>query len=161
MQIILPGIPESQTRMKFSSRGAFVKCYDPKEKEKKRIREMLLKEFDDTKKFEHPEVSFLFYMPIPKSLPKKTLLAYALGKSPHEKKPDVDNLVKLYLDCMDGICFEGDQKVSLGGCIKIYHQDPRTVIFITERQSFQECGRSTSFERACLPCFCGQAPLEP
>ena len=81
---------------------------------------------------EHPRVSFIFHMAIPKSTPKKWLPLYESGLLKHEKKPDVDNLLKLYLDCLDGLLFEGDQRVSLGNCIKLYSSQPRTVIMIQE-----------------------------
>ena len=71
-------------------------------------------------------------MPIPKSTPPKLAGAYHEGYFRHEKKPDIDNLVKFYLDCMDGIFFEGDQKVTLGLCLKAYHPIPKTIIFIEE-----------------------------
>ena len=71
-------------------------------------------------------------MAIPRSTPKRLLHNYRSGLLKHEKKPDVDNFIKLYLDCMDGICFDGDQKVSLGNCVKLYHPHPKTIIIIEE-----------------------------
>jgi len=50
----------------------------------------------------------------------------------HVKKPDVDNLIKLYLDVLSGIAFEDDNCVSLGSAIKIYSLMPKTVITICE-----------------------------
>jgi Holliday junction resolvase RusA-like endonuclease len=138
MEIIIPGIPESQTRMKFSRQGNFVRVYDPKDKEKKIIREELRKAFGSTKMFEHPHISFIFKMPIPSSTAKKVRDSYDQGHSRHEKKPDIDNLIKLWLDCMDGICFEGDQKVSLGDCFKLYHPNPCTRIIITEQPTLTQ-----------------------
>lgn len=71
-------------------------------------------------------------MPIPKTIAKRQIDLYNSGRLKHQKKPDVDNFIKLYLDCIDGICFEGDQRVSLGDCIKLYHPDPKTIIIIDE-----------------------------
>lgn len=138
MQIIIPGIPESQTRMKFSRQGNFVRVYDPKDKVKVNLRKQLKESFGETPLFLHPQISFVFYMPIPSSVTKKTFQEYSKGMSRHEKKPDIDNLVKLWLDCMDGIFFEGDQKVSLGACIKLYHLSPSTHIFIKEMPLISE-----------------------
>jgi Holliday junction resolvase RusA-like endonuclease len=132
LRIILPGIPCSQARMRYFSRGKFGQVYDPSGKDKIRIRHEIKQQFEDKALFEHPHVSFLFYMPIPKSLSKKAYEEMSSGLIRQEKKPDVDNMAKLYLDCLDGICFEGDQKVSLGSCIKLYHPSPSTHIIITE-----------------------------
>ena len=63
---------------------------------------------------------------------KKTRLMANKGLFKHLKKPDVDNLVKLYLDVLSGIVFEDDNCVSLGFAIKIYSPDPKTIMYIEE-----------------------------
>ncbi len=131
MKLIIPGEPIAQTRMKYSSRGGFGRIYDPRAKEKNALK-ILLKELYQDVMLEHPHLSFVFHMPIPKSIPKKLLEEYESGFLKHEKKPDVDNFVKLYLDCLDGIVFDGDQKVCLGPCVKLYHRQPETIVFVYE-----------------------------
>lgn len=130
--IVIPGVPVSQARMKHRRIGNFVSTYDPKAKEKQKIRELLGRLLPSIHSYEYPRISFLFYMPIPASIPKKLRSDYESGLLKHDKKPDVDNLIKLYLDCIDGIAIQGDQKVSLGPCIKLYHPEPRTIIHIQE-----------------------------
>ena len=117
--------------MKHCNRGGFVQTYDPKAKEKKSIR-LLLNAYAGSPSLDYPRISFLFHMPIPLSIRKKDQDLYASGKLKHDKKPDVDNLIKLYLDCLDGIVLEGDQKVSLGPCLKVYHPEPKTIIWLSE-----------------------------
>lgn len=127
--ISIPGVPVPQARMKFTSRGSFGRAYDPKAREKKIIRHYL-EQYKTNECFNYPRVSFVFIMPIPSSTSKKIVEKYNKGMFKHDKKPDVDNLVKLYLDCLDGIIFEGDQSVSLGECIKVYGNEPKTLIYI-------------------------------
>lgn len=162
MKMIIEGAPVSQARMKYSKRGNFVRVYDPREKEKAIIRHQIIEAFQDSNKFHHPVISFLFHMPIPSSSTKKQKKLLESGFQKHEKKPDVDNLIKLYLDCMDGICFDGDQKVMLGFGLKLYHTEPKTVIIIDEQKelltkyelehfllagaSVSEFGKSSSYE---------------
>lgn len=131
MKIILPGEPIAQARMKHSRRGSFVNTYDPKAKDKENIRWQLTA-MKTSETFNHPRLSFLFHMPIPKSVPKRDLPLYLSGRLKHEKKPDEDNLVKLYQDCLDGIIIHGDQKVSLGSVVKVYHPEPKTIIWVNE-----------------------------
>lgn len=131
MKIIIPGIPVPQTRMRYANRGSYVTTYDPKAKEKEIIKNIFLT-FSSSFSFLYPRISFIFYMPIPKGIPKKKIGIYESQTLKHDKKPDVDNLIKLYLDCMDGIIIQGDQKVSLGPCVKLYSKNPRTVIWIHE-----------------------------
>lgn len=105
--------------------------YDPRAKEKSAIRH-LLAPFAIKEEWKYPRVSFLFHMPIPKGIRKRDEELYHSGLLKHDKKPDVDNLIKLYLDCLDGIVIHGDQKVALGCCIKIYSHDPKTIVWIHE-----------------------------
>jgi len=133
MKLIIPGNPISQIRMKYSGRNGIGRIYDPREKQKREIKKIVNNYFNGDL-FIHPRISFVFHMPIPSSIPKRLLLLYQSGLLKHEKKPDIDNLVKLYLDCIDGICFEGDQKVSLGDSVKLYHPHPKTIIIIDEMQ---------------------------
>ncbi len=169
MKIILPGNPVAQIRMKFSSRNGIGRVYDLRKKEKGHLKEVIGLKHVLYPCFVHPRVSFIFHMPIPKSLPKKHLWIYESGFLKHEKKPDVDNLIKLYLDCMDGICFDGDQKVSLGASVKLYHPFPKTIIVINETSELlsplevdpmtwfalfgKESGRCSSSEMDSLPDF--------
>jgi Holliday junction resolvase RusA-like endonuclease len=127
VKITLPGIPVPQARIRLSKWGT----YDPNAKQKKHIRELLMCKAG-LHMFSHPRISFLFHFPIPKAIKKSERALYESGLLKHEKKPDTDNLVKLYLDCIDGIYLVGDQKVSLGPCVKTYHTDPKTIIWITE-----------------------------
>lgn len=130
MRIIIDGPPVAQTRMKYSARNGIGRIYDPKEKEKRLIKAQIAIRNIDRPVLENPRVSFVFHMPIPKTLPKRMWGLYKSGLFKHKKKPDVDNFIKLYLDCMDGICFDGDQKVTLGPCVKLYHPHPKTIIII-------------------------------
>ena len=71
-------------------------------------------------------------MPIPKSMSKKDRVDADKGVLKHVKKPDVDNLMKLYLDCLSDIAFKDDSQVSIGSAIKVYSKHPKTIIYIEE-----------------------------
>lgn len=75
---------------------------------------------------------FWFYMPIPKSMSKRDRVDAVKGHLKHVKKPDVDNLVKLYLDVLSGTALADDNAVSLGTAIKVYSSHPRVEIYIEE-----------------------------
>jgi Holliday junction resolvase RusA-like endonuclease len=169
MKLVIDGVPISQIRMKYSGRNGIGRIYDPREREKRNIKKIISSQYSNHPLFIHPRVSFIFHFPIPVSVPKRVLLHYKSGLLKHEKKPDTDNLLKLYLDCMDGICFDGDQKVSLGDCIKLYHPHPKTIIIINETQELlsplevdpmtwyslfgKECGKCSFSEMVSLPDF--------
>ena len=176
MKIVIDGCPVAQTRMRFSGRNGIGRVYDPRQKEKRSIKEFISVDFSNRDLFNHPRVSFVFHMPIPKSIPRRLASIYESGFLKHDKKPDTDNFIKLYLDCMDGILFDGDQKVSLGACVKLYHPHPKTIILINETTPIlsplevdsatflllygQESSKQSFSEMADLPGFCSPTPLE-
>ncbi len=147
--------------MRHASRGKFVATYDPRAKEKADIREKLNRCKTALHGFNFPRVSFIFYMPIPASIRKRDAALYNSETLKHDKKPDVDNLIKLYLDCMDGIVIQGDQKVSLGASIKLYSPHPRTAIWVHETDSVitpQELDCTfLGSEELDIPTFCESA----
>lgn len=51
------------------------------------------------------EVSILTHRPLPKSRPKR------VEKEPDMFKPDVDNVVKIVLDGLNGVAYEDDRQV--------------------------------------------------
>lgn len=79
------------------------------------------------------ELNVCFHMPIPKSTSQKKkneLLMHP--KQMHVKKPDIDNLLKYYMDAGNGILWDDDAKISSIFSTKIYSENPRTQIIITQ-----------------------------
>lgn len=73
------------------------------------------------------QVNITFIFQIPKSIPKrKKIVLY------HKTRPDIDNCVKLILDCFRPLIMKDDCLVSVIYAQKIYGADPRTEITITE-----------------------------
>lgn len=72
----------------------------------------------------------VFFMPIPKSLSMKRKLA--LDGLYHTSKPDLDNLIKGFLDCANGILIEDDSMIcAIENCQKIYSFAPRIEVELT------------------------------
>lgn len=137
VSIIIPGEPISQGRMRFvARRGGIPIVFDPNSKEKSQLK----RQFEYALKKDHPNytypqnpiVTFLFFMPIPQSLNKSEKEKASKGYLRQQKKPDIDNLIKFYLDCMNEIVIDDDRKVALGSAFKVYHTNPRTQIVIKE-----------------------------
>ena len=72
-------------------------------------------------------VVLAFYMPIPKSYTKKKKALMQDDTYPHTNKPDVDNMVKFYLDCMP---FD-DKVIYKIKARKLYSPRPRVEIKVT------------------------------
>lgn len=60
------------------------------------------------------------------------------GDLPHTKKPDLDNLVKNPMDCMNGIVYEDDRLVTKIFAEKCYGLEPRTEIRVIWCESDKE-----------------------
>ena len=79
---------------------------------------------------EHP-VSLLveFYFPIPNSYPKWKKDLMLKTRWPHTKAPDLDNILKLTMDCMTKLGFWKDDKfVYSVNAEKYYSSNPRTEV---------------------------------
>lgn len=150
MQITIPEVPISQLRMRHRFINGVSMTYDPQAKEKKKLKEFF--KSLPQQKFTHPHISVLCYFPIPKATRKRDLAVFSSGLLKHEKKPDIDNILKFLLDCMDGIFFDGDQSVSLGICMKLYHTNPRTEIYITESKPLID-QYDLNFLKSCTSCL--------
>jgi Holliday junction resolvase RusA-like endonuclease len=136
MKIIIPGDPLQQGRMRhFMMRGQS-RCYDPMKKDKDYIKAFLqdyISKHYPKYQFPHcPKVSFYFYCSIPKSMPKKLRWYAERGLLRKRTRPDSDNYVKLYLDCMNEIILEDDAHASIGDADKFFHAEPKTIIYVDE-----------------------------
>jgi Holliday junction resolvase RusA-like endonuclease len=83
--------------------------------------------------FEGPlKLDVTFFMPIPDRLSKKA--HGATGACPHYSRPDIDNLLKMILDCMQSV-IKDDALVASVTARKVYSRCPRTEFSITRLES--------------------------
>lgn len=135
MLIEIPGDPQSDSRPRTKKVRDMVWIYDCKASEKQTVKKIMMCQLDQLDSREISEaksfgVYFCFYMPVPKSWSQKKRLAALNGDISHNCKPDLDNLIKFYLDCMNKIIFNDDAKVIHISAQKIYGLEPRTKIRI-------------------------------
>ena len=134
MDIIIPGKPIAKKRARFSRRGKYVVTYNDQRKEEEGW--ILLAKSQITDFFKDIVwVTLIFYMPRPKShygTGEKSARLKANAPIYHTKKPDVDNLVKFCLDCLNGLAWQDDSQISEMRVRKIYSEEPRTEITIGE-----------------------------
>lgn len=69
-----------------------------------------------------------FVMPMPKGMPKADRPDALAGRKHPLSKPDWDNLAKLVCDALNGIAWRDDAHVTVAGIVKVYGEDPRTVL---------------------------------
>jgi len=149
MRIIIPGNPIAKMRARHVTTKNFVRTYDPQDALKKICKMKLTKAVKDafssqnkqlaieTSKLGYAkdfDVSFYFYMEVPKSdsIKEKNLKLWNI--SPHNKKPDTSNMIKFYEDCANEILFEDDSMITSGRYFKCYSKNPRTEINIMPKK---------------------------
>lgn len=117
------GTPVGKGRPKFARRGNFVSTYTPT---KTRDYEDLIKAaarqaMGSSDPLKTPVAAYIYItVPIPQSYPKKRFKACLEGLERPCKKPDIDNIVKAYLDSMNEIVYDDDTQVVSLHSTKVY-----------------------------------------
>lgn len=131
MRIVIPGPPIPKARPKFHAAGKYQKAYDPQNALKQQVA-LLVK----------PQISGFFsittalcvkmtlHIAAPKILRSSERKRHSWGLLNHTSKPDLDNLIKFYLDMLNGIAFEDDRQIVELHVKKIYSKVEQTVIDI-------------------------------
>jgi Holliday junction resolvase RusA-like endonuclease len=147
MRIIIDGPPIAKKRPKCKCVQGHGFVYDPQVKDemaliKKEIKRQWDYFYSEVDSEYHQEAHLIdrseaitviltFYSPIIKSATKAQKNAKLWGLSPNAEKPDIDNLAKLYLDCMTGIIWPDDSMVTKLIATKAgYSEHPYTIIDI-------------------------------
>lgn len=119
------GNPIALARPRFSAGG---KVWDSQKNSKFGWQLDLTRQHEDYPLFAGPlKVDIIFYM----NICHKKRKIYLPGLF-HFFKPDIDNLAKFTLDCLNKIVIEDDALVSVLKCSKVYDPHPRTEITITK-----------------------------
>lgn len=123
------GKPISKKRPRFFRRGKFTGTYNPQQTEEGRW--LLAASGQIAEKISKPidtkiDMAMRFIMPIPSSWSKKK----KANPEPHTKKPDIDNMIKFCLDCLNGYLFIDDRQITALMAVKEYGPVPETVITV-------------------------------
>lgn len=128
LKVVIPHTPVPQQRHRMVRRGSFMVAYDPLAKEKEALRSSLTgaSTSSSLKMTGGLTCEIEFHMSIPKSTSMKLLDQMDTGD--HIKKPDIDNLIKFYLDTLNGIIYEDDSVIHTIKATKKYSKNPRVEI---------------------------------
>ena len=124
----LHGNPVAQQRPRFARKGKFISCYDGQAKLKEGYRWQIRSQFREEPIKTPLAIDLIFFMPIPKSTSGIKKRQMGNGIIAHTKKPDIDNLMKFVLDCLNNLAFEDDSQVVEIRAKKIYSSKPGTTV---------------------------------
>ena len=140
IQLTVPGQPmgkqRARTRTVNTKAGkSFVMSYTPKKtlNYETYIKELFIIKYPRFKPLEGAlSVDLKAYLDIPKSKSKKQKELMRQHKIMPTTRPDVDNIFKVFLDAMQGVCFKNDSQVVAARLAKFYSETPRVEIIISE-----------------------------
>ena len=118
--IELFGNPIAQQRPRFARRGTHVACYDAQSKLKEGYRWQIKSQFREKPLTTPLALDLIFFMPIPKSTSGIKKRQMSNGIIAHTKKPDLDNMCKFILDCLNKLAFDDDSQIVEIRAKKIY-----------------------------------------
>lgn len=146
MIFTIPGIPTGKHRHRACIRHGKIHSYDEQSGEKQSVAWRLKTQLKIAQ--DHPdlfvqadnlvnadayvvEMEFHFSPPSSLSSNQRALLLW-LGNP--NVKPDIDNLVKFYLDAANKVIWSDDKKIIEVKATKIYSESPRTIIKVTGKK---------------------------
>jgi Holliday junction resolvase RusA-like endonuclease len=71
---------------------------------------------------------------IPKSKSKKQQEEMRQDKVRPTVKPDMDNIIKIIADALNGIAYDDDKQIVQVTCSKWYSTDPRVIVYLYEAE---------------------------
>ena len=125
----VPGEPRGKGRPRFTKDGHAYTDSETRSYEKK-----IMAYYRQTlKDFRWPDncyvsVDVTAVYPIPKSATKAALASIQAGKILPKRKPDIDNVIKVVLDSLNGIAYKDDAQVVMVSGRKVYGHDPKLII---------------------------------
>lgn len=122
------GKPVPQKRPRFSRRGNKVCTYDDQATIKEQWQWQIKSQFKEKILNIPLSLDIIYFMTIPESVSNIKKRQMAHGVLSHQKKPDLDNLIKFTLDCLNKIVFQDDSQICEIRAKKIYGTNPSTVI---------------------------------
>lgn len=129
-EIVIPGQPQGKQRPRHAMTGA---VYTPTET--KRYERTVAAIWHDSRgETLHGAVRLdvVAGYGIPKSTPKSARAAMLDGTRVPAKKPDIDNVLKIIMDGLNGEAYDDDKQVVIASIRKVYAEEPAVVVRVTE-----------------------------
>jgi Holliday junction resolvase RusA-like endonuclease len=132
---IVYGEPVGKGRPRFARRGNFVSTYSPQKTKtyEDEIRMMARAAMGSSEPLDTPvTVAIYIRVGIPTSFSKQKRKDALEGILKPTKKPDADNILKCFLDAMNGIVYLDDKQVVNIHLTKLYAEVPAVEIMVKE-----------------------------
>ena len=135
INLTIPGKPMGKQRPKFARVGAFTKSYTPKNtvNYETLVKELFIMNHPDHVPIDGPVIMELtIWQQIPKSMSQVKIKATKLGLLRPTTKPDIDNVIKIICDALNGLAYVDDNRIVHLTANKFYSDKPRVLVTIKE-----------------------------
>ena len=140
IELTVPGEPQGKQRAKVFKKGDFAGAYTPKKtvNYETYIKALFVAKYPDFIPLTGPLIlQFVAYVSIPKSTSQKKRFLMLERIILPEKKPDVDNILKIIMDALESVAYERDSQIAISVSVKLYSDRPRLELQI-EQENLQE-----------------------
>ena len=124
--------PTPQLRPRVSSRGGYVRVYDPPKVKnfKNLLRSLAVNQYARPPLIGPLSVSLTFYRPVQKSISQSERERRLSNESKPVVKPDTDNYIKATLDALNGVLWHDDSQIVKIEAEKKYSDHPRITVSV-------------------------------
>lgn len=130
--ITIPGKPLGKQRPRVLKNGI---TYTPEKTVNYEtfVKQLYFEQYHREKPFDGPvKMRIVAYMPIPQSASKVKKTDMMRGIIRPTKKPDVDNIIKIIADALNGMAYQDDKQIVSCTVEKVYSDVPRVQVEIQE-----------------------------
>lgn len=134
-RIVIPGEPRGKGRPRFTRSGH---TYTPTEtaEYEDMVRAIYMQQYGRQRISDETPIRMVIsaFYKIPKSASKKKRSQMIEYKIRPTKKPDLDNIIKIVSDALNGIAYKDDTSIVEIKCCKSYSEEPKVIVKIEEVQ---------------------------
>ncbi|HPO91352.1 MAG TPA: RusA family crossover junction endodeoxyribonuclease [Victivallales bacterium] len=131
IEFSIVGEPKAWKRPKHFFKNNKMWAYNPSQKDQETFLSLAIKYKPDKPIIDPVKLDLEFYFSVPKSFSKKKRELAIRGGILPAKRPDIDNLMKMVIDALQGRFFLDDSQIVSIMARKIYSEIPETKIKIT------------------------------
>lgn len=135
LKLIVPGKPMGKQRARYAKRKGYVATITPDKtvNYETLIRELFALNYPGFTPIDGPvTVQIYIHHPIPKSTSVKKRQAMILEEIRPTVKPDIDNVIKIVCDALNGVAYVDDNQIITVRADKYFSDWPRVEIVINE-----------------------------
>lgn len=129
IQFTIPGEPKAKQRPRVTKAGI---TYTPKKtvEYENWVKQCYIMDHFNLQLGGQLKATIIAYFTIPKNKSKKVKEQMIAGEIRPTKKPDLDNIVKIVLDSLNGLAYEDDKQVVELNISKYYAEKPRVEVVL-------------------------------